>query len=374
MGRKSSVEDQAESLSAEEHEGASFDADSPAADQGVVSSDSPADEKLDTANADTEADYADGLMDAISEAAGLEDESEDEDSNDEADDEKAETDEDEDAEQTDEKAEGEQDEKSEGDEKLPPFHKHPRWQEMVRERNTWREQAQTNEAYAGEYRKIEQFMQQNGLQADEVAEAIRLSALIKSDPLKARERLSQEMERLDSFAGYKLPQDLQADVEDGLISAEHARELAALRNQHRFAQGQVEQRDEKLRQEQQQRQQQEQQHQAQAVLQQQREAVQAWESDVRKRDPDYARIQPFVFKELRLLVHETPPKSRDEAVELAKNAYQSVKAELRRINGRRDERSPGPRSTQSSATSGVSAKPESFMDAVMQAAGPVTEG
>lgn len=370
MGRKSSVESQAESLPAENQDGAYFDAESPAADQGVISSESPADDRLEDASADTEAEYADGLMDAISEAAGVEDDSEDEDSDDEG--EKADADEDPDAEKSDD-AEGEQQDGREKD-KLPPFHEHPRWQEMVRERNTWREQAQHNEAYAGEYRKIEQFMQQSGLQADEVAEAIRLSALIKSDPIKARERLAHEMERLDSFAGYKLPKDLQADVEDGMISADHARELAALRNQHQFTRQQVQQRERQLQQTQQQYQQRELQQQANTVLQQQRDAVRSWETQLRERDPDYGRIQPFVFKELRLLVSENPPRTQDEAVSLAKTAYQNVKTEMRRVTGRRDERAPGPRSTQSSAPSGASAKPESFMDAVMQAAGPVSEG
>jgi hypothetical protein len=367
MGIRKDSSDMSGSLTDTET-GVTYEADSPTAPEGVVASESPADERLNDP-AENHEDYADGLMKAVSEAAGeVEDADDDESENEglesgEKDPDQSEDDDNESEEDSDRKdAEGE-----EKAEKLPPFHEHPRWQEMVRERNSWREQVESLKPFADEYQRIQQFMQENELDANEVAEAIRTAALMKSNPAKAREALSREMEKLDSFTGHKLPPDLQADVEDGMISAEHARELARLRNQQQHTSAQFERH-------RQQTEQQQRQERAQNVLKEQQQAVAAWETDLKQRDPDYARIQPWVFKELRLLVAENPPTSRDQAVTMAKQAYENVRSELRKITGRREQKVPGPSSSQSSVSSGAQGKPESFMDAVMQAAGHVNEG
>jgi hypothetical protein len=245
--------------------------------------------------------------------------------------------------------------------KPEPFHKHPRWQEMVRERDTLRDQAEGLKPRAEEYDKITTFMEQNELSVQEVAEGLQVVAMMKNDPVRARGILAKRMESLDEFAGYRLPQDLQAEVNDGVISEERAQELAGLRNQTKFQSDRTEQRT-------QQDQQDRQRDNAQQIIQGQQAALRTWEADVQKSDPDYTRIQRFVTKELRYLVQQRPPRNNEEAVGLAKQAYKTVKDELKAVVPQRPSVAPGPTSRQSGGSSSQGQAPESFMQAIEQAA------
>ena len=74
------------------------------------------------------------------------------------------------------KAEGEAEAKPEEEgqsEADVPFHNHPRWKEIVAERNSLREDSQSFHAITG-------FMQSNGLNGEEVAEGFEIMALLKS--------------------------------------------------------------------------------------------------------------------------------------------------------------------------------------------------
>ena len=355
------------------------DAGSPPADEDVNDpSSSPGEEGQAGADGDQEPDYSEGLMGAIEEAAGAENESVADSS--ESDAGKAEGDteskaEDEQSDKADgeEKAEGEKDgeegEVDENGEKLPPFHKHPRWQEMIRQRDDLKGQVESLSERASQYDQIHQYMETNGLAPQEVARAIQTMALIRNNPAQAREVLAQELEQLDQFVGKKLPEDLQRDVEDGYVTPERAEELARLRNQQNFTQQQAEQQRQAAEQARQQAEQQQAQQARQQALDGQRTAVQQWEADVRSRDPDYDRLQPLVFKELRLLAQERPAQSPDQAVELARTALKNVKAQVRTLNGPRETKKPGPSSTQTGSNAGVRNTPDSLLGAVLQAAG-----
>ncbi len=260
-------------------------------------------------------------------------------------------------------------EKDEDGKKLPPFHKHPRWQEMVRERNQLREQVEQYKTGAQEYQKIQSFMDENGLTTQQVAQAIQTVALMKKDPASARQALAQELDVLDRQLGEKLPDDLQRDVEEGYVTEERAKELARLRNQQTRTQQQVQEERRRAQQQQERFQRQ----QGQQALQQQQQAVRSWEQNIKSRDPDFERIQPLVYKELRLLTREgmdrgRPPRTPDEAVQLAERAYNNVKEQVRKIQPRPATRS-GPSSKASGGTAGSSAQPQSLQDAVIRAAG-----
>lgn len=275
-----------------------------------------------------------------------------------------------DEQQTDERQEGEGDgeQTDEDGKKLPPFHQHPRWQEMVRERNQHREQAESLKPKAQEYDKIQRFMDDNGLDVQEVARNLKLAALMKHDPIQARDQLAQQMEQLDTFAGYRLPEDLSREVEDGFISQERAQELARLRNQNQFTQRRAEETQQQAQQREQQLQQERQRTQAEGVLRDQVSAINSWEERIKAQDPDYSLLQPTVHRELRLMVRDTPPRSTEEATQLVQKAYDNAKAEARRFRPRKQEVRPGPSSSQSGANQGAGNQPASFMDAIRQAA------
>ena len=343
-------------------------ADSSSADQGAnTQSASPTDGTSDGGSGESGQQEED-LLSVITEAAGpgedsTEDSTEADSEQDQSDSDTAESESDEETDEAD--SEGEEDENGE---KPEPFHKHPRWQEMVRQRDEFRQRAESLEPKAQEFDKINQFMQDNELSAQEVADGLQVVAMMKNDPIRARDTLAKRMESLDEVSGHKLPADLQTEVESGMISEDRARELARLRNETRIADEKRQKTEQKSQEQLQREQQDRQREQAQQVIQQQRTAIQDWESKLKAKDPDYGRIQSFVAKELRFQVQNNPPRNVDEAVKLAEQAYKDVKGQFKKAMPERPEVRRSPASDQSSASSATDQQPASFMDAINKAA------
>ena len=354
-------DENAASSAAEEASRQDVAADSSTADQGAnQDSASPTDGTSDGSDGDTG--QEEDLLSVITEAAGPgEDSAEDSSDADSEQDQSEESDED----QSEESAESEGDGESD---KPEPFHKHPRWQEMVRERDEFRQKAEDLEPRAQEFDKINQFMQDNELSAQEVADGLQVVAMMKNDPIRARDLLAERMETLDQYSGHKLPSDLANEVEDGRISEDRARELARLRNETQFASERQKRTEQKSQEQLDQERQNREQEQVQKIIQDQRSAIQDWESKLKAKDPDYGRIQSFVAKELRFQVQQNPPRNVDEAIQLADKAYKSVKDEFKKALPERPEVRPSATSDQSSASSASGQQPSSFMDAIKQAA------
>ena len=87
--------------------------------------------------------------------------------------------------------------KSDVTEKLP-FHNHPRWKEIVSERDTLKPKAE-------QFEKITSFMSSNGLTTQEVAEGFQIMALMKTNPAEAHKKISEYKATLDVYVGDKLP-------------------------------------------------------------------------------------------------------------------------------------------------------------------------
>lgn len=149
-----------------------------------------------------------------------------------------------------------------------PFNKHPRFQQLVRQRNEYRQGHD-------EYQKIEQFLETNGLTADQAAEMLQIGALIDRNPAEALERLRPTLQKLVVEAGAVLPNDLQEDVRQGRLTKERAQEISRMR-----AQQQSSQRAQDFERQQAERSQ---------VMQAQRDmqtAARTWQEQLRQRDPD----------------------------------------------------------------------------------------
>ena len=117
-----------------------------------------------------------------------------------------------------------------------PFHKHPRWQEVLRERNEAREQVVAANAQVEQLQdaatrmgNIETYAQENDLNAEEFDAGLKIMALMKSDPQAAYDALKPYMEGLEQATGLALPEDLQAAVDDGDVSLEFAQREAKRR-------------------------------------------------------------------------------------------------------------------------------------------------
>lgn len=203
-----------------------------------------------------------------------------------------------------------------------PFHNHPRWKQVLEERNAL-------QAPAENYRKITDYMEATGLQATEVAEGFEIMGLLKSgDPAnlaKARDWFADRLQALNESLGDVLPADLQAKVEAGLVEEETARELsrtraAALRletqNTTRTAQ------DEEARAASEAT--------TQAVAMS--TAVQGWEDGIKAKDPDYSdKKASLVENQCRAIIQKVgrSPANPEEALSLVQRAYSEVNESLK---------------------------------------------
>lgn len=232
------------------------------------------------------------------------------------------------------------------DEAEVPFHKHPRWQAMLRERDTYK-------ASHEQYQQIQSYMTTNELAPEEVAKGFEVMALMRRDPEKALEMLLPYMQSLELVTGRRLPDDLSQRVEDGVVDEETARETARLRIAADRARA--------LEAHQQQAQQQQAQTQNVGAVQ---AAVRGVEQEFQTSDPDYARKQPFVLDRVRALILAERPQNADQAVALVRRAHAEISDQLKPMIQRR------PVQTVTSGDASTSSRPEpkSLLDVVRQAA------
>lgn len=253
----------------------------------------------------------------------------------------------------------------EKDKKLP-FHEHPRFKEVIAEKNQLKQEVEAHKADASEWRAVKSFMSQQNLADAEVAEGFRIMAAMKNDPAQAVEMLKPYWSRLSQFIGEVLPNDLQQKVADGFIDEQSAREMARMRSQSEFQQARSAeqlQRAEAERQRQIQEQQQQLEVQRSEVV---RQAVTGWEASVKARDLDYAQKEPLVRAKVAEKLLAGRPQTAQEAVQVVQAAYDEVSDFLRKVaSPQRRAVNPVSSSNSSVATKSV---PKSFREAVMLAA------
>lgn len=253
--------------------------------------------------------------------------------------------------QTDEKTDGEQPE----DFSKLPFNKHPRFRDLVKEKNQYKAQVAEYESDAKQFRDIQAFMQKHSLSAEDVANSLQMLAKMRSgSPAEAYDLLQGRMEEIAIAAGKKLPADLEEKVDQGYIDRETASELHQARvNAERQAQVASSQLEQRTQQE------------AQAQVVAMANAVSAWEVSTKATDPDYDLKADLVKDRVRAhIAANGMPKTADEAIKVSKDAYDSVTQALLRVRG---ERQPM-RSAVGGKTNGSAApEPKSLLDVVRRA-------
>lgn len=255
-------------------------------------------------------------------------------------------------------AEGAADEKSD-DEPLP-FHNHPRWKEVQRERTELRGQVAELTPDANSFRAIQGFMAENDLSPDDVKQGFAIMAALRSDPAAAWELMKPYVDVVQAHMGQVLPDDLREKVESGLIDDDTAREVASLRQKTAFR----EQRAQRVQQrETAQRQEREATEATQATV----NAVNQW-FDGQQADPDFQSIAPYLEGEIlrtqRLWAQQGKAFNTPEAaVAVSKEAYAAIRKRLA------PTRQPV-RTTPASSPAGspnAGAAPRTMADAVMAA-------
>src|SRR6266536_1723186 len=212
----------------------------------------------------------------------------------------------------------ETEEKGEDEETLPettvvdekdkslPFHKHPRFQELTKERSAFKKEVEQLKPLADQAVALSEYCHKNGISNAEFQSAMHIAALLHSDPAKALTELSSYVDVLEQSLGNKLPGDLQKEVDDGTLSLERAKELTKAR----LANQGLEQRGK--------------QSEAQAAQAAQvaiTTAVNSWDAQKRASDPIYDRKYPLIEKAFLAACSMNPPRTPQEAITLAERAY-----------------------------------------------------
>jgi hypothetical protein len=115
-----------------------------------------------------------------------------------------------------------------------PFGKHPRFQEVIAEKNTFKQELETLRPQAQRIAALDGFMQQNGIQGAQLQRALEYLRLVNSDPEKAADLIEQDYKQLATATGRVLPADLQEKVAAGVLDPELAKEIARGRGQKSY--------------------------------------------------------------------------------------------------------------------------------------------
>lgn len=151
-----------------------------------------------------------------------------------------------------------------------------RFHEVVEQRTKAEEMVKEYEPMVKNYRNITSFCEQSNITAEQFEKALRVQALLNTDPDQALKELEPIVNSLKGYVGDKLPEDLQKKVDEGKMEVDDARELARLRAKEKFSATRAEhtQKANAIRQ-------------REYVEQQMATESEKWESAKRASDPDY---------------------------------------------------------------------------------------
>lgn len=188
-----------------------------------------------------------------------------------------------------------------------PFHKHPRFQELLRKSKSF-------EQDATRYRAVQDFLDTGGLLAEEAADGLQIMALAKTQPAEAWKRVRPWVEKILHAAGEVLPSELQAAVDSGQITREHAFALNR-------SQAQVQSFEAQRSFEEQRRARQAEADRVQSV----QNAAAQWEQDRLAKDPNFAAKNDLLVREISFLQRsEGVPNTAEGVTAQLNKAYAAV--------------------------------------------------
>ncbi len=193
-----------------------------------------------------------------------------------------------------------------------PFNKHPRFRQLLSERNA-------NKGDAEKYRQVDTFIRDNGMTAQEAADLLTVGAMAKTNPAKAWELARPWVENLLKACGEVLSPDLQQAVQEGRMTQEAAYEVS--RSRASVAAMEASRGFEERR-----RQEQSQTEHARSIT----TAAEDWETDRRARDPNYDTKLELIHREIAWRHHNGDvPKTPQEVKAQLDDAYKAVNAALK---------------------------------------------
>ena len=240
-----------------------------------------------------------------------------------------------------------------------PFGKHPRFREIIQERNEARTKVQEYEADAGQYRTMRKYLDQMEISEEDAAQAIILAAQLKHakegryDAEKVLQTLAKMQSDISTRAGKALPPDIQERVDEGLIDDDTAKELAQARLFREEADQaksklDVRETDDETKQR----------------IRQFTDTATRWESAVKARDPDYERKKEAIADYVKTLRYERGnPTTPDEVLVLLRDAYRTVNTRFGRMIPKPEPKAPGLMSDRSHAPESPRSQPNTLLEA-----------
>lgn len=247
------------------------------------------------------------------------------------------------------------DAKQTDDTKLP-FHNHPRFKEVIAERDTFKTEAATAKVQYEQVKplveaqqSITAFLQQNNITPQAFQETLQFRALMNTDPAKALEQLMPIVADLQAIAGKGiLDPVLLQKVKDGVLDEDSAKEITRLRAQSAHKERGV---------------QHAQQQAAQDHLRQMEQSVTSWFTSKKTADSSFEKKLPLINGVFSSLTQKTPPRTPNEATALLEAAYVEVN---KTIEGFQPTKKPIKAPLRSNASRAIPAEPDNIDDYAAQ--------
>lgn len=236
-------------------------------------------------------------------------------------------------------------------------HLNARAKKATRELGELKKQMEPLEDAHQRFTQLQNFVHENDIQPENVTLAFNaMAAMSRGDYASFIEMVKPWFDQAQQASGAAIAPDLQAQVDDGYLSEEHARELTKAR-----LTGQITA--DKLKSVNQRQQQQQQAQNSQQQQQRIASAIQAREAELQSMDPDYALKSSAILSLVHFhLENGARPRNEQEALKLINGAYERVSATFQRPAAPKPTM---PRPSVSSAPQG-SPKPETTKDAIFQ--------
>lgn len=201
-----------------------------------------------------------------------------------------------------------------------PFNDHPRWKEVLAQRNEAKAKVEEHVAEIEKMKPqvaaataLQTYCETNQIGQSDLEEALQLAALVKKDPKAFRDKIMQYVDNIDITLGSKLPPDLAKKVEDGIIDEEHAKELSLYRMKLKHSELQN-----------------------QSAAQRQQQQVQSqiattlntWQVSIVKSDVDFVTRYPLFEPIVKSMWMEKHPTTAAEAIRIVEDANKKVKEQI----------------------------------------------
>lgn len=226
--------------------------------------------------------------------------------------------------------------KPEEEEEQPPFHEHPRWKQVVKERDEARAEIEVFKGSSEKLENITQFMETNHIEPDQAGEAFSVVAHITNGRYKeALATLTPIVENLQKLTGNILPDDLETKVNEGHLDEDSAYELAQARQNAQTSKMQAQRANENLDH-----------NNIQTQRQEITASVKSFVERLQKSDPDFSKKESLIQDRVRSLIQEKGhPADKKQAHAFIQQAYDEINSQISSFLPNRQNSSVSPKNT-----------------------------